>query len=65
MLSAGKRLKYNTRIGKQPNLSKMVPTCDNVICSDEQRMELSKVKTDLDILREGSLGGLLKMIIPW
>ena len=43
----------------------MVPTCDNVICSDEQRMELSKVKTGLDILREGSLGGLLMLIIPW
>ena len=39
--------------------------CDNVICSDERGMELSKVKIDLDILREGSLGGLLKMIIPW
>lgn len=43
----------------------MVTSCDNVFGSNEQRMELSKVKTDLDILREGSLGGLLKMIIPW
>ena len=43
----------------------MTTSCDNVICSDERGMELSKVKTDLDILREGSLGGLLKMIIPW
>ena len=42
----------------------MTTPCDNVICSDEWGMELSKVKIDLDILREGSLGGLLKMIIP-
>ena len=33
--------------------------------SNEQGTELSEVKTGLDVLREGSLGGLPMMIIPW